>query len=506
MAHIEVRRLQYRGSLALTGQAEFVIGDALRTEVVDDGRLILVRSLPLGRIALRGRGAATAMSAAWRNTIGMARHGGGSDAPHANCVWFRDAEEARELLMRELARGRSPSGWFWPLAVPDWRQDRLKQYLEKRLSQAIFNPDPAPLDALIGEAIAAQCADVLASVIVASMGIPPPLPAAAAYILPSSERSSAEGGQDASQGHPGSARAVSMVAAMAVLEGVPPAFRAMLVQLAATPRQASFMDRLSRALVLRAHPALALNPSALEAVLAAFGDILRPNTMRVEISRPQAIGTQPENAAPTPSRQRIDAPEIDNASQTTADAPATGMAGIEAPAPSPIAQSRADPTNADDELRSEAAGLFLTIMPLAHLGWRQWLSARPDLLIHQPGIHLLRDMAAHFHIPATDPVWNLIALPVEAHEPPASLDDALQAWRAGLNGWLRRKARAKLAEIVLRRGWLLHGMTVTTVRFPMNAIDLRLRRLALDADPGWVDWLGHSYRIAFRDRPSIGIV
>jgi hypothetical protein len=37
------------------------------------------------------------------------------------------------------------------------------------------------------------------------------------------------------------------------------------------------------------------------------------------------------------------------------------------------------------------------------------------------------------------------------------------------------------------------------IRFPADAADPRLRRLALDVDPGWVPWLGLAIRYHFRD-------
>lgn len=509
MGQIEVRRLQYRGARALTGQAEFAIGDALRTEVVDDGRLVLVRSLPLGRIALRGRSVAAATSAAWRNAIGMARHGGGSDAATANCVWFRDAAEARELLLRELASGRKPVAWFWPLAVPEWQQDTLEQYLERRFSHAFADHAPASLDMLIGEALAAGCADTLATVIAARLGMAAVRPSGAAAI-PSLMRESdtPRGRQDGPADYQGGDAALRAAAA-AVLERVPQALRSAMAQLAGAGRDAAFVNRLSRAIVLRAHPALAIDTRALEGVLAAVDDILRAGAgIAMPAPDPPARPDLPESYAPTQPNELTDepaaAPEGEHAAPIRAKAQPAGADGRDLAMTSLPPRNGADPAIHRDEMCSAAAGLFLTIVPLIRLGWREWLSARPDLLVHQPGIRLLRGIAGHFHVPAADPIWSALAIDPDAPEPPAMLHDAISAWRSGLNGWLRRRARITLAETVLRRGWMLHGPTATTARFPMNGIDLRLRRLALDSDPGWVDWLGQSCHIVFRDRPLTG--
>ena len=77
----------------------------------------------------------------------------------------------------------------------------------------------------------------------------------------------------------------------------------------------------------------------------------------------------------------------------------------------------------------------------------------------------------------------------------------LEAWRAGLDRWLRRRVRLRLSELARRRGWLHLTDDTLLVRFPLEAADLRLRRLALDADPGWVPWLGLAVRYHYRDTP-----
>src|SRR5688572_25490138 len=157
MARIEVRQLRYRGEPARATRVESAVADALRTEVVDDGRLVLVRSFRLGRIALTERGASREAARAWRAIREDARHGAASGAESANCVWFTDAAEARALLMRELACGRTPFAWFWILAVPDWRREPLAQWLDRRLDEAVRDPSGEVSAALVAEAQAAGC-------------------------------------------------------------------------------------------------------------------------------------------------------------------------------------------------------------------------------------------------------------------------------------------------------------------------------------------------------------
>jgi hypothetical protein len=505
MPQVEVRRLHYRGAASQAGRIEFAVGEALRTETADDGRLVLVRSLRLGRIGFGQRGASRAAAAAWRDLIGSARHGGSSGAESAGCVWFASLAEARALLLRELARGRRPFGWFWTLAVPDWRRMTLEPYLAHRLEAALAEPSGEAIAALLDEALAADAAEALAAAILARV----PAGSAAVPVTPVA-RSPTE-----AQGRPappisGTLREESdesdRRAALEVLHSVPPLLRSALGRLTDRSSAAALLEPLARGLVRRLHPALALTPARIARIARlvvqalrwgevglAHGPTVLPRAGEAAVasltglSRREARSTDPPPDAPAGAPSPPD----------RRPAPADGSSGLaEALSRPPAPEGR--------ELASAAAGMFLAIVPLIRLGWREWLAERPDLLLHQPGARLLHLVAAHHRVPPGDAVWRVLpGFDLEA-EPPGAVDEALALWRAGLDGWLRRKARITLAGLVLRRGWLLPGPETTAVRFPLGAIDLRLRRLALDSDPGWVDWLGHSYRLVYRDRPQVG--
>lgn len=108
---------------------------------------------------------------------------------------------------------------------------------------------------------------------------------------------------------------------------------------------------------------------------------------------------------------------------------------------------------------------------------------------------LLRDIARRMPVPADDALWSSLL------EPAAETDgDWLGAWRVGLDRWLRRRTGCKLADVVLRAGWLGGDETSIVIRFPLAAADIRLRRQAVDFDPGWVPWLGRSVTFLYRDR------
>lgn len=154
-------------------------------------------------------------------------------------------------------------------------------------------------------------------------------------------------------------------------------------------------------------------------------------------------------------------------------------------------------TDASKELPSAAAGLFLLIRPLVLMGLQDWLDRDPDLAADGFARELLRVIGHRYRAPADDPVFAVLDQRSSAILP----DQALTAWRVGLDRWLRRRARIKLAEVVRKRGWISASDDAVNVRFRVEAAELRLRRLALDVDPGWVPFLGLAVRYHYRDTP-----
>ena len=132
------------------------------------------------------------------------------------------------------------------------------------------------------------------------------------------------------------------------------------------------------------------------------------------------------------------------------------------------------------------------------MGLREWLSQRPDLLAADAGRVLLRSIAQHHRVASEDAALTPLDWPDEPFVPP----DWAQPWRTGLDRWLRRRTGLSLARLVWKAGWLRFGDGRLTVRFLPDSVDLRIRRQALDVDPGWTDWLGLSVRYLYAERMS----
>jgi hypothetical protein len=56
-----------------------------------------------------------------------------------------------------------------------------------------------------------------------------------------------------------------------------------------------------------------------------------------------------------------------------------------------------------------------------------------------------------------------------------------------------------LVDLVRRDAWVSATPTHIDVIFAMDDVDMRLRRLGLDADPGWVPWFGRIVSFHFID-------
>lgn len=109
------------------GRGAILLEDALRTASMPagPGRLLLVRSLNVGRIRPGGGPSAVALS------IEQALHALGAEAVHAAdpsarehaAVYFRDDAEPYVSLAVKLALREETDAWFWPLAVRAWKPE-----------------------------------------------------------------------------------------------------------------------------------------------------------------------------------------------------------------------------------------------------------------------------------------------------------------------------------------------------------------------------------------------
>jgi hypothetical protein len=202
----------------------------------------------------------------------------------------------------------------------------------------------------------------------------------------------------------------------------------------------------------------------------------------------------------------------------------------------PLARPAGDPPLAEplwlpparfDAEPTACAGLLFLLPVLARLGLVQWLGETHDTGFAQ---RVLRQALRRLRAPADDPAWALAAvealqaaqaIALEAPAPATwsdpllagspALAQALHAtpsaeaqaavWLTAARRWLRRAGRIGLASLVLRPGFIGLTPTHADLHFRLHDTDLRVRRLGLDIDPGWLPWYGRV--VAFHYRRNV---
>lgn len=135
---------------------------------------------------------------------------------------------------------------------------------------------------------------------------------------------------------------------------------------------------------------------------------------------------------------------------------------------------------------TQAGGLLFLWPVLDRLGFAAWDAAHPDAWLVP---RVLRLALQRLRVPDDDPAWGLLAsLPGMQVSARASEDMAEKGLHA-CRHHARRVLRIGLASLVLRPAGLHWSATHIDVHFRLRDADIRVRRAALDIDPGWVGGL-----------------
>jgi hypothetical protein len=415
-------------------------------------------------------------------------------AEAANCVWFASRAEARRLLLAALLAGRRPSAWFWRLAVPDWGGQPAEPWLALEIEAALAGEDSTDIVGLVLLAAETGAVEILLRALAGIAAAPVPAWPRREVVFPAIGRAV----ERRRVGTAGAVEAAGQERVIRLRERLPPALVETVDLLI---RRIGIRHRASAILVERllqvASPSLALSPPLLRTLV----DCWYRETLGLAVPRagpPRPVPAKPP-IGPDVIADKTGAPRI---SEVPRSARPVDSVPDRAPIPDPPAPVPARPeilplpSDGSRERRSEAAGLWLAIPALIHLGFREWLEARPELLCEDPGRILIGTIAARHRLLPDDPALAPLAIPEGEFEPP----QWAVMWCAGLDRWLRRGARVPLARLVWRAGWLRQTDDRLVVRFPPQAADIRLRRHALDVDPGWTQWLGLSVRYLYSER------
>ncbi|MFG6413309.1 hypothetical protein ACG02S_05295 [Roseateles sp. DC23W] len=484
-------------------QLRLAVEDALNTaDFGDAGRLVLVRRLRILDLPPRASPAsvARALESAWRALALHAVPALHTSAASAEAVFFVSRFEARMAWLARLASGQAPAAWFWPAALPELKTPGPTQVdsgTARVMAAALRDSAPELLDAF------RRWSDTALAALFRALppdSQPPLLQALTAPVPVAGTTSPTD-------------RAAARITSGRLRQGQHP----VACRLAACAPLGQGAALLLAALWLK--PELRRRPS-MDEVQALVGSTAAGAGLAVAGSAARTV----EAEEPKPSPEDLDGPQARAADspQRLFDAfmPATGRAQPAAPAAAP--PSHASPTARQvacdlpsparpgahagavhirapscwpwlaDAAFTRCGGLMLALNVLMALRFPRWLerleaAERPRFVVG-----LLLDCLAIANAGGDDPQRDWFD--ADAGPLPAT-----RLWTLRLRRTLRRHARMDLAELVCRPAWVSATPTHIDVIYALDDVDLRLRRLGLDADPGWVPWLGRIVSLHFID-------
>ena len=524
-----VRRLYVRAGDEDDAQhAATLLGDALRTASLrgaDEGRLVVIRHLALGRIPARVSAASLALhiERVAEDVMSQAVTHDVPAADAANVVVFPDRSEAIVALAGLHARGAAADEWFWPDVVGGWRADASRSERWSLLLEAAHGlPEAAVVAAaVIDQAIGTGAEDAVLASVLAGQGArwlrlegwsslspaaaPPP------WRQPTGRRRETFRRWRRMWG-PADDRLVWLTTLMAVLE-----------------RPACVAD-----------PRL---PGRIAFALQSFegGSPLHHDDQFRTITRadrPTVEGHQPgdadDGAMPPPSDAR---PGIDSDRRLVSAEPSPRSASVgdsierlsDTAPPAELRPERQRPAFEADtrsplsQAFTSYAGLLLVVPILERLEFAAFLASHSGFLDAGFPARLLWFIGQRVGLPPRDPLAIacraecgdsdgpassviediVFDLPGRAREilsspkPRTRLDSPLTAWLTAVRRWCRRHARMGLTTLIRRPGHVHISRTHIDACFAVSQIDVRVRRLALDVDPGWVPWMGRVVQFSY---------
>jgi hypothetical protein len=155
----------------------------------------------------------------------------------------------------------------------------------------------------------------------------------------------------------------------------------------------------------------------------------------------------------------------------------------------------------DAPLPTALGGLLFLLPVLERIGIAALLDRDPGLLdADVPARALL--LVGERLSPDTDDAMLLLLRRKIGESAPAPIE-LLRGLVTEARRWCRRNARIGVRDLVLRRAHLVATETHVDVIFDLRDADIRVRRAALDVDPGWVPWFGRVvYFHYFREGPD----
>lgn len=478
-------------------RAATLLTDAFRTASLpgaDEGKVVVVRRLALGRIRIDVSPASLALhiERVMRRAALDAVPFDHPTSPASEAVLFPDRAAPLVALARLHARHAPTEAWFWPAVVPEWRAARDRGDRWRLLLDAAHAlPEAAVVAAaIVNEAVEAGAERELLTAIPTGRALawlrragwsecdpaPPPAGRDAGDVLPPvAARAALEFGPlDERVVWFGTMLAVHAAPARAADAALPAKIAGALSRTAHASSPSAAMRRVADA-GAPAGPFRGLGPIAAQ----------DPNVTGdgVAVTGQGSDGAAGARRAP----DAIADPALPT--EPAADAPHDRR-------PSPEARGCFTPY----------AGLFLVVPILARLGIGAFLASRPGDLASAFPQRLLWFIGTRVGLTADDPLATALRDGLLLDAPPDFSDrvsrDRRVMWLSAVRRWSKRHLRMGLRELVSRPGRVYVSRTHVEVTFDLLQLDLRVRRVALDVDPGWVPWLGRVLVFRYVDSGS----
>lgn len=442
-----VRHLRLRAPSAQAAtHAAHRLEDALRCASLPDTgeRVLLVRRLHLGRlpVGLSSQSLSLLIEQRVAAVGGEWVHGSEARAARSDTVFFANRLQAAQAALQRRAMGSPLDGWHWLLALPGVSPQAPPGEFVAQLLDAVSHwPEaPAALPALVGSVQTPTAKTWWRE------HLPPTWRERLAPFEPGEQRQGRE-----------PMRPMRSSAGMTLSQEVMPEPGVA----APVAGHAGAQDVRGEATAVRQQP----TPRRSDARR-------KPGAKTASVGGENAVASQAPRGLPEPpSVARNDrAPFAPLPSDHAAVEPAEART----------------PAFPFEVLATRAGGLLFLWPVLDRLGFAAWDAAHPDAWLVP---RVLRLALQRLRVPHDDPAWALLAsLPGIQMSARASEDMAAQCLKA-CRHHARRVLRIGLASLVLRPAGLQWSATHIDVHFRLRDADIRVRRAALDIDPGWVGGL-----------------
>ncbi|HEY2383489.1 MAG TPA: hypothetical protein VGK48_20135 [Terriglobia bacterium] len=476
-------RYVQRGRLRLGAHAPrnklaFIVEESLRLCTLageDEGRVYYFRRLRVTELPEDGdRGAwLSAFQHAMEEQASQAIHGLHPRAAAADAVYFNNEQEACESLLMLYAVRRPAAAWYWPHVSGVSQSAGVPAQITGLIERLLATP--AGWTAAAGAVLSVMCQHDVLSLIT---------------LLPDEAIGHwlrEMGASDST--YPPPIRFSELVTANNSGSQAPFRFSEPIAAML-TRATAVFGPDAPKVLWLAALAVIAIQPSSADSRSAVQIARASLHTMLAHDT------SQPSKKAARPAPPPAPAGETDAALELSPEtAPPGDAQAIERSLD--LDHSGAAPRAREEVFFGEptaGAGLYFLLNALRQLQIEEQQFSLVFLA------RLFVRIAAHAGIEAGDPVLRWPGI-IEDQSTPEEIDERLlRIWFLKVRRWCWRHGRITVREIVQRAGYITLTRTDLDVSLSIDSADVRIRKIGLDLNPGWLPWFGRVVRFHYRYR------